>query len=65
MSDPVNLLSLTPEQKATAKEQIEQLEKIVRNEAALLDSGVLTKDQINQAKQVLELAKKSAEVFGA
>jgi|WetSurMetagenome_2_1015567.scaffolds.fasta_scaffold1073949_1 hypothetical protein len=59
-----SLVSLSDDQITTAKTSIEALDKMIKNGDALIDSGIVTKEDIEQAKSTREITKNILEKFG-
>lgn len=61
--EATNIFQLSPEQEKSARDNLLQLEKIVKNKVSLIDSGVFTKEQIAQIEETYNMNKKMLDTF--
>jgi len=57
------LLSLSTEQISGLKLNIEKIDKLLKNSAALIDAGAFTQRDVDQMKQTRDIAQRTLDAF--
>jgi len=59
-----NLITLSPDQLRDANTNLANIDRIIKNGDALVDAGVLTAQELQQAKDTKEILMRTLKAYG-